>query len=198
MQYVILIDMDNVLADFDKAFIFEYYRKFPKRSIVPISMRENYYIKDDYPKKFHNDIESIYNESGFYKKLEPIEGAIEAFIDISKIFNTYICTSPLQTNPTCIEDKTWWIRNYLGNNFIKKTIISHDKTLINGDILIDDNPKINGVILFPKWKQLIFERAYNKNIDKAKINWNNYQEILEKEIKKKEQMYLNFSYNNTP
>lgn len=106
MRNVVLVDMDNVIADFDKGFIYNYLKKFQKRSAIPISQRKSFFIKEDYPEKFHKDIDGIYNEIGFFKNLEPIEGAISALKEmIVNNYDVYICTMPLLTNPTSMEEK---------------------------------------------------------------------------------------------
>jgi len=53
-----------------------------------------------------------------------------------------------------------------------------DKTLIIGDILIDDKPEIKGIST-PNWEHIIFDQPYNKNItNKKRINWDNFKEVL--------------------
>lgn len=37
-----------------------------------------------------------------------------------------------------------WVEKHLGQEFLEQVILTRDKTLITGDILIDDKPDIQG------------------------------------------------------
>lgn len=41
-----------------------------------------------------------------------------------------------------------WVEKHLGRDFLEQVILTRDKTLITGDILIDDKPDILGE---PPW-----------------------------------------------
>ena len=47
-------------------------------------------------------------------------------------------------NPFCYAEKRVWIEKYFGLAFTKQLIISYDKSLLKGDVLIDDNSSGNG------------------------------------------------------
>jgi hypothetical protein len=38
-----------------------------------------------------------------------------------------------------------WVEHYLGKDWISRTILTRDKTVVGGHILIDDNVKIKGM-----------------------------------------------------
>lgn len=38
-----------------------------------------------------------------------------------------------------------WVEHYLGKDWINRTILTRDKTIVSGHILIDDNVKIKGI-----------------------------------------------------
>lgn len=42
-----------------------------------------------------------------------------------------------------------WVEKHLGHEFLEQVILTRDKTLIAGDILIDDKPDIVGKELMP-------------------------------------------------
>ncbi len=66
----------------------------------------------------------------------------------------------------------------MGEDWLENTIVTRDKTLIHGDYLIDDKPKVGGLIK-PKWEHIVFDQPYNRNIDnKLRINWSNYMDAL--------------------
>jgi 5'(3')-deoxyribonucleotidase len=57
-------------------------------------------------------------------------GAIEAAKEMEKAgFNVFICTSPILKSRYCTQEKLNWIRNYLGESWLHKVIISQDKVI---------------------------------------------------------------------
>lgn len=82
-----------------------------------------------------------------FSKMLPLEGAVEAYIELSKMFDTYILSTAPWENPTSLSDKLNWVKKYLGAVAHKRLILSHHKNLNRGDYLIDDRLK-NGVDKF--------------------------------------------------
>jgi len=37
-----------------------------------------------------------------------------------------------------------WVKQHLGESAVRRMILTHDKTMVNGDLLIDDRPSIKG------------------------------------------------------
>lgn len=113
----IYIDMDGVLCNYGKN-----YKRY----------------KSEKP-------EIVYPQSqyGFFLELEPLPGALEAFIKLSNMHDVWILTAPSVENPMSYSEKNYWVRKYLGSEFTKKLIMSPDKSLLKGDYLIDDNEWTN-------------------------------------------------------
>ena len=44
----------------------------------------------------------------------------------------------------CVCVQYAWVEKHLGQEFVEQVILTRDKTLISGDILIDDKPDIIG------------------------------------------------------
>ena len=102
-----------------------------------------------------------------------MEGAIEAYEELSKNFDTYILSTAPWENPSAWSDKIIWVKKYLGDVTYKRLILTHNKYLNKGDFLIDDRLK-NGVDKFerihihfgseefPNWKKVIeyFRKIY--------------------------------------
>ena len=81
--------MDGVLCNYDK-----------KAAETP-----------QYKKDRYNECHSI---PGFYRDLEPMPGAIEAWNWLSENFDVYIASSPSWSNPSSWIDKRLWVANHLG------------------------------------------------------------------------------------
>lgn len=140
---VIYIDMDGVLCDFEGA------------------------VKRD--KKANPDIAYPQSVEGFYRGLKPINGALEAMETLlnSEFFDAYILTAPSLYNPLSYTEKRLWVEDHLGFEWVKRLIISPDKSLLTGDILIDDHiqgrgqDKFRGQLIhfgsseFPNWHNIM-------------------------------------------
>ena len=117
MKKIVYVDMDNVLVDFQSA--------FPKLSKKVLDEYEN--DKDDIP--------------GIFALMEPMPGAIESFIELTKYFETYVLSTAPWNNPSAWSDKLLWIKKNLGEHAFKRLILTHHKNLNTGDYLIDDRTK---------------------------------------------------------
>ena len=97
-------------------------------------------ISEDEKLKYKDKEDEI---SGIFGLMKPKEGAIESFIKLSKVHDTYILSTAPWENPTAWSDKLNWIKCYLGEVAKKRLILSHHKNLLMGEYLIDDR-KANG------------------------------------------------------
>jgi 5'-nucleotidase len=80
------------------------------------------------------------SQYGFFSSLEPINGAVESVKTlIDRGYNVYVLTCPSFRNPLCYTEKRLWIEKYFGLAFTERLIISTNKGLLKGDILIDDH-----------------------------------------------------------
>ncbi len=111
---ILYIDMDNVLVDF-------------KSGIRQLS--------DDVQIKYKDHLDDV---PGIFSLMKPMEGAIEAYRELSKKFDTYILSTAPWENPSAWTDKLLWVKKHLGTEAYKKLNISHHKNLFIGDFLVDD------------------------------------------------------------
>ena len=88
------------------------------------------------------------NAPHIFSKMEPIEGAIEAYKILSEKYDTYILSTAPWNNETALGDKVAWAKRYLGDTIYKRLILSHNKHLNVGHYLIDDRPHKNGAADF--------------------------------------------------
>ena len=121
----IYIDMDNVLVDFESGI----------RRLTNAELSEYADRLDEVP--------------GIFARMEPNPGAVKAFYQLctSGKFDVYILSTAPWENPSAWSDKVIWVKKYLGLSAHKRLILSHNKHLCKGDIIIDDRTK-NGVDKF--------------------------------------------------
>ena len=110
-KYRIFIDMDGVIADFEKA----------------SNEFQRIHGKTNRPDKWVD-----------YRNLDVIEGAIEAVAKLNADHEVFIASTPPWTRPEVWGHKREWIGEHFP--YLKRRIIlTHRKDLLIGDILIDDS-----------------------------------------------------------
>lgn len=175
----ILVDMDDVIADFNKEILTRWKKKYPNEIHFEPEEITTFYIKEMFPKDLQPKLEEIYYAKGFIKKLPQIEGALEALVEMEKLVDeVFICTSPLTNYKNCVLEKYEWVEKNLGKDWTKRIILTKDKTVIWGNILIDDKPEITGVEM-PVWEHVLYTKPYNKHVNtKRRLTWKNWKEVL--------------------
>jgi 5'-nucleotidase len=115
-----------------------------------------------------------------YGALRPVRGARTALRAMVRAgHDVRIVTSPWPSNPRCASAKIDWMVRYFGRDWARRTILTMDKTLVRGDILIDDKPSVTGS-MDPEWEHVLFDQPYNQDInDKRRIvRWNEWESIV--------------------
>jgi 5'-nucleotidase len=175
---LVLVDQDGVLADFDRGFNLAWQEKFPDRAVVELALRRHFYLRDDYPEEHRAEIKQLQASAGFIVGLPPLPGALAALeAMLGAGHDVRICTSPLSRFTNCVGEKFQWVDDHLGAEWVGRIVLTKDKTLVRGDVLIDDKPEVTGSLV-PTWEHLVFEAPYNSAATARRINWGNWQQVL--------------------
>ena len=122
------IDMDNTLVDFTA-----------RLDGIDQKLRDAYRDRED-------------ELPGLFALMPPMAGALEAFAELSELFDTYILSTAPWKNPSAWQHKVEWVHVHLGMDegspAYKRLILTHHKHLNQGDFLVDDRPSHNGVDRF--------------------------------------------------
>lgn len=177
----LLVDMDGVIADWGA----EYGRQLDKFGEEAAAMprhheQKTFNLNAGRSKREREIIAEVLNAPDFYANLRPITGAITALRQAAKQgHDIRFVTSPWVSNPRCASDKLNWIVRYYGARWGQRVVITTDKTLVHGDILIDDKPEVTGATT-PSWEHVLFTQPYNINIEnKRRMNtWADLKEII--------------------
>ena len=137
----IFIDMDGVIADFEKA----------------SNEFQRIHGKTNRPDKWVD-----------YRNLDVIEGAIEAVAKLNADHDVFIASTPPWTRPEVWGHKREWIEEYFPY-LARKIILTHRKDLLIGDILIDDS-RFRGQPDF-KGEWFWFNKNWNNKNWKACLEW---------------------------
>lgn len=169
----ILVDMDNTICDFTTKYIYRWNNMYRHK----INIYNHYETVVDNCDIFYNN---------FYVDLVPYTNAISSIVKLDKIkgCNVILCTHAENTN--AIHDKKEWIKKYLGENWISKLVCvdTSDKTIIDGNIMIDDNPNSTIGVKTPTWstKIIYYNQPYNQHVQKNSIiphfTWNNIDKLI--------------------
>lgn len=117
---ILYIDMDKVLVNFKSGIA---------RLPGPLQAEYDGHL-DDVP--------------GIFALMQPMPGALDAFVALAEKYDTYILSTAPWNNPSAWHDKPCWVKRYLGAVAYKRLILTHHKNLNQGDYIIDDRTK-NGV-----------------------------------------------------
>jgi 5'-nucleotidase len=171
--------MDGVLSDFDGEFLRRWRKRHPEKFHIPMEERTTFYVKEQYPDELKPLISEIILEPGFFRDMRPVKGGTEALTEMDRMgFDVFICTSPLSTYRNCVLEKFEWVERHLGSSWVKRVILTKDKTLVKAAYLIDDKPEITGVEEMPSWEHIIYDRPYNQGVNKRRVTWANWKDVL--------------------
>lgn len=159
---LLLLDQDGVLADFDSGIRQAWLRHYGVPA--PLGERRHFYLREDIAPEYHEQLYALYAAKGFFISLPPVAGAIRAAKHLLAAgHDVRICTSPISHYRYCVIEKFDWIARYLGEEWVKRIILTKDKTWVRGDILIDDKPVIQGS-LPPLWQHWLYDQPYNRHV----------------------------------
>lgn len=171
--------MDGVIADYDGELLQRWKLRHADKFYVPLEERTTFYVKDNYPEELQPLVAEILLEPGFFRDMLPVPGAKEALEEMQAMgLEIFICTSPLSTYKNCVLEKYEWVEKVLSPSWVRQIILTKDKTIIKGDLLIDDKPSITGAEEHPEWEHILYDRPYNRETNKKRITWNNWKEVI--------------------
>ena len=111
----VYIDMDHTFCDFDKAkAIWKEWAVSEEEQKWPWSM------------------------PGMFRALPPMKGALDFWHEFYPKCELWFLTRPSIPNRHCYTEKADWVYRYLGEEGVKRLILSPRKDLLIGDVLIDD------------------------------------------------------------
>lgn len=176
---IILIDMDEVLADFETRLLQIWAEKYPHTVLFPGGVRSSFYIGASEDGTKSELVNKIIHADGFFSSLKPLPGAIEAINEMHRLGHaTFIVTSPGLSYPNAASEKYQWVDKHFGRYMLERLIITPAKPIIRGDILIDDKPELahEDVAL---WEHVLYDKSYNKTVEnKRRLTWENWKEVL--------------------
>jgi 5'-nucleotidase len=162
---VILLDMDGVLADWDGGCRLAWGER------TAIDRTASYYMERCIPEDAVSqaDAQCLMLSAGFFRGLAPIPGAIRAAKAMRAAgYEVFLCTNPLAHSRHCVQEKLDWVGEHLGDEWRDRVILTNNKFLVAGDVLVDDKPFATlprgKNMPPPSWKQIVFDAPYNRHL----------------------------------
>jgi len=177
---VVLCDMDDVLVDYGTGLYDQFVEDNPGHPIKSPAERESFDLfggeSDDHKAR----LMAAMNAPGLYAKLKPLPGGFEALVAMVELgIDVRVCSAPWVTNPDGASAKYNQVEELGGPFFGNRCILSKDKTLVRGDLLIDDRSGVTGAMI-PEWEQLLFTAPHNRlDTELPRLaGWENWQDTV--------------------
>lgn len=176
---LINVDLDGVIVDCIGGWRKLWNAKYPDRQIV--ADPTEFMLEVAYSNfGTEEEITEIFYTPEFFTDLDPIPGAIDAVKQmVENGIDVFLCSSPSRLS-TSHSEKAEWVETYMGSEWLNRLILTRDKTLVQGDFLIDDKPVITGIYQ-PCWEHIVFDAPYNRGeetANKFRITWRTWPSLL--------------------
>lgn len=182
---IILLDLDNTLRD-----IWVEFRRYAwiilgRDGVWPedwtIDGPSDYWFLEAIPD--HPRVSQLYQiwlRKGFFEHAPAYYNVRKAVYTLEQHGTVFFVTSPLGVSDYCHSENKQWVHDTFGPDWVNRLVQSYDKTLIYGDVLVDDKPDIEGV-KEPAWTQVLFDQPYNQHVDHLPriYDWYSPEEILQ-------------------
>lgn len=161
MRPTVLVDMDGPLAAFDDLF-FERCAANGWEVDCTLDHQTHRYATDHIPDQAHRAAaRRMVDTAGWFRDLRVVPGSREGLAELAAVAHVWIVTKPLASNPTCACEKTWWVKTHLGSTWVDRLVIAPDKSIVRGDILLDDAPKLSWLPR-AEWRPVIYPAPFNR------------------------------------
>lgn len=167
-----LIDMDGVVFDFvhslyKLAALRDPYLAslFPDRKLIRDHYVEKSFdmsIPEDIRKQMAELIVDVVNDDPIFAYAPLIQDAVSGIRYLEKQTGRpyFYCSNPHVPNILGWSHKAMSLEDLIGKDESKKMILTKDKTLVSGVLLIDDAPTPIGVYT-PDWIHIVFDQPWN-------------------------------------
>jgi 5'-nucleotidase len=178
---VVLLDQDGPLADFDAAID----EILTSLGLDPVTLhRTTWHTSEDiercYGFKAARAVQEAVHADGFFRTLPVKAGSVTAVRALEQAgCEVFVCTAPSLRNSSCASDKMLWIAEHFPS-LRRKVVVSKDKTLVRGHVLIDDKPEVSGA-LTPVWQHVLFETPGNAHVaaDVSLSSWGEVEWLVD-------------------
>ena len=162
----LLLDMDGVLADFDRPLFWAY---GPWLNCTPETQVHRFLTdhlvgdigggstRSELRARMRADVEA----PGWFRELPLIKGAQEAVgILESRRWDVWLCSKPLEASATCASEKFAWVAEHFPS-LVGKLILAPNKGMVSGSVLVDDAIKPSW-LTYANWAPVVYDHPWNR------------------------------------
>lgn len=162
-NFIVLLDVDNVLEDLTTAWINAVNIKFGT-NVNPDDITD-WEMKKFFPNLSRTQIYSPLHTKEFWKSLEPMTGA-KKYVEllIEKECEVCLVTS---SHPDTVAYKYNFIKKHFPMIAYNDIFFCSRKQLVIGDVLVDDKPKN---LIGGSYHKLLMDCPHNRSFDETKYN----------------------------
>lgn len=177
---IIHVDMDNTLNDFTGGYV-KKLNEFTGLNVVLTKEDQiNYEMHKNIPQingSGEQLREKIFTSPKFWEILDPLPDAVDVMRLLCQKYETYILTATWPTDDDCYVEKMNWIKNWLPFFDLHNVITTWNKSLIRGDVLIDDAPRFLETY---NAETIAYDFPYNRHVKTTyrAQNWRDIGKIL--------------------
>lgn len=163
----ILVDMDGVIADVYTKFFDLHEEKYGVRLTIDD-------VKGRLEALAFADQRTWVNEAGFFRTVPVMPGSVEALRQLNEKYEIIIVSMATEF-PLCLTDKRLWLMDHFPFITWRQMVFCGNKSLINGDIMIDDH--IKNLDEF-RGETIMFNQPHNLPEKTRHRRVDNWEEIL--------------------
>lgn len=158
----VILDCDGVLSDFVKSYLSTVLwvtgRQYTHEDVTRWDIWDVLGLTTDEKKHVNDEMDYF-----FCQTMHPIKGAFEGFERLDSIANVYIATTPWQPCEGWTHARESWLKHHFNVGY-KRVIHTHTKSVLRGDIMVDDN--IDNVRSWaadnPNGKAVLWDQPWNR------------------------------------
>ena len=171
----ILIDMDDVIADAIERFLEWYERDFGVRYTRADLHGTRLHLL--VPEEHRMIVKQYPHQKGFFKDLPVMENSREVIEELNNRFEVYVASAAMEF-PYSLPDKYEWLDQHFPFIHWKRRIFCGDKSVLKGDVLIDDHDF--NLSVFDE-RAIMFTASHNVNETKYERlnNWLDAEKLFD-------------------
>lgn len=158
---LLLLDQDGPLAAFDDHVWSRGTDQGWAFDIEGVHQQANRYLSDHLPSGDERDAcREMCAAPGWFRDLPVVPGSQEGVeVLLERGIDVWVCTKPMESNPTCASDKQWWVEKHFPA-LARRVIVTPNKGMVVGDVLLDDAP-MPSWFEYACWDPMIYQYGYN-------------------------------------
>ncbi|AWW00498.1 5' nucleotidase, NT5C type [Arcticibacterium luteifluviistationis] len=171
---ILFLDMDDVMADAGQG-ILDIYNAHFKTNHTKESLAQNTLWEEEIGANYLSVRNQLHNP-GFFRNLAVKDDAIEVVRELNEKYNVYIASAAMEF-PNSLKEKHEWLEEHFPFIHWKNMILCGDKSILKGDILIDDHLKNLSVF---DGQTLLFDAIHNVKTEghQRVHNWKEVADVL--------------------